>query len=247
MIRSQQKLTIFLPYMSETSSPMAANTFLEYMRKLTVSVSFNSAFVHFINATAGFYDKIEVLEILKENSANGYTLGIARILLAKGYSLTDVRFPSHFRILDVFKSKEQEHICLVKVSMPPQFLHMLEWIDIEAIWERPLVFTQEAVTFSCTGSETALEKIVQFSKLLGTVTSVAYEMTCYRGYQVISQLSEKERLVLSTALNAGYFEYPRKISATELAEKLGYSKSTAIEYLRKAENKVITTVCTSDL
>ena len=56
----------------------------EHMRKLTISVTLNPAFVHFIKATAGFYEKIEVLEILKENNAKGYTLGIARILLTEG-------------------------------------------------------------------------------------------------------------------------------------------------------------------
>ncbi|MCK9590402.1 MAG: helix-turn-helix domain-containing protein [Methanoregula sp.] len=217
------------------------------MRKLTVSVTLNPAFVHFIAATAGFYEKIEVLEILKENSAKGYTLGIARILLHEGYSLKDVKFPRHFKILDVFETKDREHICLVKVSMPQQFVYMLEWIDIEVIWERPLVFTQETITFSCTGPEPGLERIVQFSKLLGTITSVAYEVADYRGYRILPQLSEKERLVLTTAISSGYYEYPRKISATELAEKLGYSKSTVIEYLRKAENKIIITVCTGEL
>jgi len=58
---------------------------------------------------------------------------------------------------------------------------------------------------------------------------------------------KKERLVLNTAISSGYYEYPRKISATELAEKLSYSKSTTIEYLRKAENKIIITVCTGEL
>jgi len=209
------------------------------MRKLTISVTLNPAFVHFIKATAGFYEKIEVLEILKENNAKGYTLGIARILLAEGYSLKEVRFPHHFRILDTFESKGRELICLVKVSMPPQFLALLPWTDVEVIWERPLLFSQETITFSCTGPEPALEKVVWFSKLLGTVTSVAYEAAGYRGYQVLPQLSDKERLVLTAALGAGYYEYPRKTSATALAEKLGYSKSTLIEYLRKAENKVI--------
>jgi hypothetical protein len=211
----------------------------EHMRTLTISVALNRAFVHFIRATAGFYEKIEVLEILKEDTAKGYTLGIARILLAEGYFLKEVKFPPHFKILDVFESRDREHICLVRVSMPPQFLSLLRWTDVEIIWERPLLFTPDSVTFSGTGPEPALEKVVQFSKLLGTVTSIAYEAAGYRGYRVLPHLSEKERLVLNAAVGSGYYEYPRRISATELADKLGYSKSTLIEYLRKAENKVI--------
>lgn len=213
------------------------------MRKLTVSVTFNAAFVHVIAATAGFYDRIEVLEVLKEDTARGCTLGIASIRLSKRYTLETARFPSHFRILDTFESRGQEHTCLVKVSMPAQFLSLLPWVDNEVIWERPLVFTRQSVTFSCTGPEPALEKVLQLARLLGTVTMVAYEPADYRGYQILPMLTEKERLVLITALVSGYYEYPRRISATDLAGKLGYSKSTAIEYLRKAENKVITTVC----
>ena len=209
------------------------------MRKLTVSATLNQAFVHFIKATAGFYEKIEVLEILKENNAKGYSLGIVRILLAEGYSIQEVRFPAHFRVLDSFESKGREHICLVKVSLPQQFLSMLPWTDVDVIWERPLLFTQETLTFSCTGPEPALEKVIQFSKHLGTLTSIAYEAAGYRGYQVLPRLSDKERLVLTAAIGSRYYEYPRRISATELADTLGYSKSTLIEYLRKAENKVI--------
>lgn len=216
------------------------------MRKLTVSLTLGRAFVHFITTTAGFYEKIEVLEILKENAAKGYTLGVARIVLSPGCTMEPARFPPHFRILDTFESHGSEHICLVKVSMPQQFMYLLDWMNMEIIWERPLIFTRETITFSCTGPEPALEKVVQFSRLLGTVTSVAYEQEDYRGYRLLPQLTEKERLVLTTALGSGYYEYPRKISATELAEQLGYSKSTAIEYLRKAENKVIATLVKGD-
>ena len=65
------------------------------MRTLTLSVTLNAAFVRVIAATAGFYEKIEVLEILKENTAKGSTLGIARILLSEGYTLKTARFPPH--------------------------------------------------------------------------------------------------------------------------------------------------------
>jgi len=240
-------ITILFPYMSETSSPMMAHTSFESMRKLTISLTLNAAFVHFIRATAGFYEKIEVLEILKENTAEGFTLGITRILLAEGYSPEQVRFPSHFRILDTFESKGREHICLVKVSMPARFRSLLHWTDVDVVWERPLMFTQDVITFSCTGPEPALGKVSQFAKLLGTVTSIAYEPADYRGYRILPCLTEKERFVLTAAIGAGYYEYPRKTSATELAEKLNYSKSTLIEYLRKAENKVITTTCSGEL
>jgi hypothetical protein len=226
--------------MSETSSSMVAHTSFVHMRKLTLSLTLNTAFAQIIRATAGFYEKIEVLEILKENTAEGYTLGITRIVLAEGCTLEEVRFPSHFRILDTFESKGREHICLVRVSMPPQFRSLLHWTDVAVVWERPLVFTRDAITFSCTGPEPALGKVVQFAKFLGTVTSVAYEPANYRGYQTLLNLTEKERAVLTAAIGAGYYEYPRKISATDLAERLGYSKSTLIEYLRKAENKVVT-------
>jgi len=216
------------------------------MRKLTVSVTLATAFAHFIKATADFYEKIEVLEVLKENNAKGYTLGIARIQLSEGFSLKEVKFPGHFKILDVFESQDREHICLLKVSIPPQFLSLLRWTEAEVIWERPLLFTRETITFSCTGPEPALKKIIQFSKLLGTVTSIAYESADYRGYQILPLLTDKERLVLIAAIGSGYYEYPRKISATRLAGKLGYGKSTLIEYLRKAENKIINTVGAAD-
>jgi len=111
------------------------------MRKLTVSVTLNPAFVHFIKATAGFYEKNEILEILKENHAKGYMLGIARILLFEGYSLKEVKFSRHFKIFDVSESQDRGHICLVKVSMPQQFLPLLRWMDVEVIWERRPLFS----------------------------------------------------------------------------------------------------------
>ena len=58
----------------------------EYMRKLTVSVTLNPAFVRFIAATTGFYEKIEVLEILKENSAKGTSTGLHGSCCMRGTS-----------------------------------------------------------------------------------------------------------------------------------------------------------------
>jgi predicted DNA binding protein len=53
------------------------------------------------------------------------------------------------------------------------------------------------------------------------------------------QLSERQREVLELARQEGYYTWPRETSASELAEKLGVSKTTLLEHLRKAEAKLL--------
>ena len=52
-------------------------------------------------------------------------------------------------------------------------------------------------------------------------------------------ISKKQEYVLKTAIDLGYYCWPRKISAEKLAHKLKLNKSTVIEHLRKAENKMM--------
>lgn len=52
-------------------------------------------------------------------------------------------------------------------------------------------------------------------------------------------LTPRQREVVETALTAGYFEWPREISSDELADKLGISRGTCLEHLRKAQAKLL--------
>lgn len=51
-------------------------------------------------------------------------------------------------------------------------------------------------------------------------------------------LTGRQERALRTALQLGYFDYPRKASLSALAARLGVSRSTALELLRKASSKV---------
>ena len=53
------------------------------------------------------------------------------------------------------------------------------------------------------------------------------------------QLSAKQRSALSSAIQHGYYNHPRKISIKELAELSNLSFSTFQAHLRKAENKMV--------
>jgi hypothetical protein len=60
----------------------------------------------------------------------------------------------------------------------------------------------------------------------------------------ISRLTNKQRRVLITAYNMGYYDLPKKISSRALAEKLGMQHSTLSIHRIKAERKLIETVLT---
>ncbi|WP_227378565.1 helix-turn-helix domain-containing protein [Haladaptatus halobius] len=52
-------------------------------------------------------------------------------------------------------------------------------------------------------------------------------------------LTPRQREVVETALEAGYFEWPREISSEELATELGITRGTCLEHLRKAQAKLL--------
>ena len=52
-------------------------------------------------------------------------------------------------------------------------------------------------------------------------------------------LTPRQEEILRKALELGYFEYPKKIRLSELADRLGVSKSTVSQGLRKAQTKVV--------
>ncbi|UHQ95072.1 helix-turn-helix domain-containing protein [Haloterrigena alkaliphila] len=55
-----------------------------------------------------------------------------------------------------------------------------------------------------------------------------------------SMLTDRQLEVVTCALEEGYFEWPRGISSEELADELGINRTTALEHLRKAQSKLLT-------
>jgi predicted DNA binding protein len=58
----------------------------------------------------------------------------------------------------------------------------------------------------------------------------------------LSRLTEKQRRVLTTAYNLGYYDVPRKISSQQLAGNLEIGSSNFIKHRRKAEKRLLAAV-----
>jgi predicted DNA binding protein len=55
----------------------------------------------------------------------------------------------------------------------------------------------------------------------------------------LSSLTEKQRRVIVSAFNSGYYDVPRKISSEELADKLNIRAPTLVLHRRKAEHRLL--------
>lgn len=53
------------------------------------------------------------------------------------------------------------------------------------------------------------------------------------------RLTDRQEEILSAADEAGYYDWPRKITAERLADQLGISTSTLLKHLRTAERKLV--------
>ncbi len=63
---------------------------------------------------------------------------------------------------------------------------------------------------------------------------------------VLNQLTQKQREVLVAAYKMGYYDIPRKTTSEQLAKNLKLVDSTVVEHLRKAEQRLITHILTSE-
>ena len=59
------------------------------------------------------------------------------------------------------------------------------------------------------------------------------------GKRDIETLTERQKEVIRTAFELGYYDFPRKITLTQLSEKLNMSPSALSELLRTAHKKIV--------
>jgi predicted DNA binding protein len=93
------------------------------------------------------------------------------------------------------------------------------------------------VEWELTASHYRLSTLGEQLDEFGIKFDVEYVRDQHGGAQKL--LTDRQLRLLTTAVEDGYYDTPRKISLTELADDLGIAKSTASETLHRAEEKVV--------
>lgn len=187
-------------------------------------------------------ESIEVIQILKTDFDRGMRMGICILTVKEGFSLDDIGPSDGLEVLDVMKAEENRYTCFIKVRVPHEHRALMKRFDMDLIWDTPTMISEDKMILSAIGDKDTLKTFLENIRALGEIESIKCQLSAYQKQDILSCLTDRQREVVIEAKRMGYYDYPRKINGNQLAEKIGISKASTIEHLRKAEARIMSSI-----
>ncbi|MGA1873903.1 MAG: helix-turn-helix domain-containing protein [Thermoplasmatota archaeon] len=185
-------------------------------------------------------DRIEGRELLRLDFERRTKLVITDFIMKPGHNFDEVKWPRGVQILNVLKVENERYTVLMSARAPgKKFAGFFKFFDINVIYDMPFSANPDLIKFSAIGENEPLNKLIKITGLLGKVEKVSFTQATFSEHDLLNVLTEKQKEIIIEAKKRGYYEYPRKINTQELSERLGISKATTVEHLRKAEMRLM--------
>jgi predicted DNA binding protein len=189
-------------------------------------------------------ESIELLELLKIDFQKRIKMAIAAFNMKEGFTIDDIKVPDFVEIFNVLQKNGNRYVCLIKAKYFKSLSTLAKKFNIDIIWDTPSILTKDKMIVSVTGNEENLKKIHDLFKKIGSIEKISFVKSIYNEQTILSCLTDKQKEILIAAKKNGYYSYPRKINSQELSEKIGLSKPTVVQHLRKAEVRLVSNILT---
>jgi hypothetical protein len=181
----------------------------------------------------------EVLEMLKMDFDEGSTVQLIECTLKEGVSIHDIKFMGKMEILSVLRSEGNKPICLVKNTGPKE-TDFFKKLDLDLVHTLPNFISEDKLIISVIGTQESHLKYIEIvKKYMGDIEKMSFQKAAYQRHDILSVLTDKQREIVIAAKKHGYYDLPRKISSEDLSNKVGISKATLLEHIRKAEERLM--------
>ena len=188
-------------------------------------------------------DSVEVLDIVKVDLEQFYKIVLVEITMKEGHSIREIEEAKNIEIISKITADDRSITCLMKGSPPVHLLSKIGKISenfaVDVIWDVPTRMKGKEIVMSAIGDEKDLNLVAKACKYLGSIEKISFSKHFLHDIDLLHCLTDKQKTILIEAKKRGYYEYPRKITSESLSRQLGISKATAIEHLRKAENRLM--------
>jgi predicted DNA binding protein len=209
------------------------------MRKVTVDIKLNEKMKKAGGPILDALESVRVLEVLKIDFEKGIKAFVAEMEFKEGYSLDDFSEQKNMEILNILKEDGNKYTCIIKGHVPNQFKKMMKQFDLDLIWDAPMLLSDEKIVFSAIGDQKNIKKFIEAINLIGEATNISFKKGAFKEHDLLSVLTDKQREIVIEAMKSGYYDYPKKINSEELSKRVGVSKATLLEHLRKAEGRLL--------
>jgi len=107
----------------------------------------------------------------------------------------------------------------------------------------PFELTPEAWRISVVGTSRQLDQfLAKLRRLRLRYRARSIGSAEFREQSPLASLTPRQRETLSAAYRLGYYSMPRRADSARVAQSLRAAKSTTVEHLRKAENRLLDTI-----
>lgn len=97
----------------------------------------------------------------------------------------------------------------------------------------------QGITIIFVGSQQAISDIISRYEAVG-MSPELQKLGAYNGYErPLDTLTERQRDVLQTAYEMGYYDVPRNVSSKAIAAEMGLTAATVIEHLQRAIHNLL--------
>ncbi|MEK9694573.1 MAG: helix-turn-helix domain-containing protein, partial [Candidatus Poseidoniales archaeon] len=148
----------------------------------------------------------------------------------------EIDLPS-LSVREVISRTDSTALVKAKMSGPVPLM----FAKIENVWwVYPTKLDMNKFTITMRGTTAALRDVRNgFKDLVGNGFTVKLGSESLQGPEFRDILPEKQRLVLDTAIEMGYYSRPRKCTQRDIARVLDVKQATVSEHLQSAEAKII--------
>ena len=175
----------------------------------------------------------EVLSILPTEQMVGNAL--VKIIGPKLEQLvTEIK--KHPSCMELHEISDFKNTKILNVKTNDPWL-LISLIKSEVILKMPVIIINGIANWEVLAPH---EKIRKLNDLFAE-KNIKVELKNIGKYREEPQLTARQAEVLDQALEQGYYEIPRKITLTELANKLNIAKSTLSGILRRIDKKLVQT------
>lgn len=212
------------------------------MRKIVLELEPKPPFDGMLKEALHNVESYVILDLVRLDFQHGIKVGVMEVTMKEGYTIDDLTLPPPAQLVSVVQQSGRTYTGIVQVRAPKEMLGLFKDFDLDLIWDTPIGFSKGALVMSVVGEDDELRKLMKAVESIGTVREVHVQAASFHREDVLASLTERQREIVMAAKRNGYYEYPRRIDAGQLAEKVGVSKATVVEHLRKAEGRLMETL-----